>query len=112
MRRRSTKPEPTWRRKQELKSLPRVRPAGKLPSLSLHRVQPNRQLSRRSIVESMHRIEFHRPAELAPLIGNVKFILKTTHNAPQGRPHGAPGNTSDAGSVAHPEVPRASAPTQ
>ena len=61
------KPEPTWHRKQELKSPARVGPAGTLPWLGFGRAQPNERLSRGSIVESMHWMVLHRPVEPARL---------------------------------------------
>src|SRR5208282_3838000 len=71
MGRRNTKLEPSWHGKQKLNSLARVRPAGTLPWLGFHRVQPNRWFFRASIVESMHWMVLHRPVELARVIGQV-----------------------------------------
>lgn len=69
MNRRNTQLEPTLYRKQKLKQLARVRPAGTLPWLFLRRAQPSSWFSRGSIFESMHWMELPRPVELARLIG-------------------------------------------
>jgi hypothetical protein len=72
----NTKLEPTWHRKQKLKSFVRVRPAGTLLWLNFGRVEPHRWFSGGSIVESMHWMVLHRPVELARVMGQLKISAR------------------------------------
>src|SRR5208282_5027305 len=78
MGRRNTKLEPSWHGKQKLNSLARVRPAGTLPWLGFHRVQPKKWFFRASNVESAHWMVLHRPVELAAFIRSRAELPKNS----------------------------------
>jgi len=63
--------ESNLQRKQKLKSLAMVGSTGTLPWLRIDRVQPNRQLTCGSIVESTHWRVLRRPSEPAAVTGKV-----------------------------------------